>query len=332
MDNINGLQFQKLICLSLTSFVCSLLLILMILTIPLFNNAIASKDIFGIEKIYPTKKGGEEWYMDMSNPLSDNRFDPYNLLAMKDRSSQDPPPLFKITRNKDNSWKMVPLTDYTSIRMNILTNDDYDKNKIETFDHSKLAEKGFMQSQRDWKNIEITGYIKLNKFDIDKENGEFQWYNRGGRHTLGKPCEGVGYKGNLFFDGKTRFAKEQWHVSYDFVDKRDGSEKDLKKKWIGYKYIVYNIENKKNGQTFVKLENWIDDDSGSNLSQSNWKKVNEYVDNGDWGKEGKECSGKKDQIITWGGPVATFRWDHATDVDFKFLSVREIDPLKDLSK
>ena len=38
---------------------------------------------------------------------------------------------------------------------------------------------------------------------------------------------------------------------------------------------------------------------------------------------------KKDQIITWGDPIATFRWDDARDVDFKFLSVREIDPLKD---
>lgn len=130
------------------------------------------------------------------------------------------------------------------VRMNVLTDDGYDHNKIETFDHSKLDEKGYMQSQRDWKNIEMTGYIKLNKFDINKENGEFQWYNRGELHD-NIECEGLGYKGNLFFDGKTRFAKEQWHGSYDFVDKKDGSEKDLKGKWIGYKYIVYNIEDKK---------------------------------------------------------------------------------------
>ena len=50
---------------------------------------------------------------------------------------------------------------------------------------------------------------------------QFQWYNRGGLHD-NIECEGVGNKGNLFFDGKTRFAKEQWHVSYDFVDKKDG--------------------------------------------------------------------------------------------------------------
>ena len=36
---------------------------------------------------------------------------------------------------------MVPLTDYTSIRINILTDDGYNQNKIETFDHNKLAEK-----------------------------------------------------------------------------------------------------------------------------------------------------------------------------------------------
>ena len=70
MYYINGLQFQKLISLSLSSFICSLLLILTILTIPLLNNAIASKDIFGVEKIYPTKKGGEEWYIDMIKPLA----------------------------------------------------------------------------------------------------------------------------------------------------------------------------------------------------------------------------------------------------------------------
>ena len=84
------------------------------------------------------------------------------------------------------------------------------------------------------------------------------------------------------------------------------------------------------------MENWIDDGGGggggggggSNLGQSNWKKVYEYIVNGDWGKEGKECSIKKEEIIT-GGPIAIFRWDDVTDVEFKFLSVREIDPLKD---
>ncbi len=43
--------------------------------------------------------------------------------------------------------------------------------------------------------------------------------------------------------------------------------------------------------------------------------MNEYIDEGSLGKKGKECGGKKDQIITWGGPIATFRWDDSADID-----------------
>jgi len=33
---------------------------------------------------------------------------------------------------------------------------------------------------------------------------------------------------------------------------------------------------------------------------------------------------RRRDAITWGGPIATFRWDSAEDVDFRWLSVREI--------
>lgn len=32
------------------------------------------------------------------------------------------------------------------------------------------------------------------------------------------------------------------------------------------------------------------------------------------------------EIITWGGPTATFRIDQVDDIDFKWLSIREISP------
>ena len=47
-------------------------------------------------------------------------------------------------------------------------------------------------------------------------------------------------------------------------------------------------------------------------------------DAGKWGRSGAECQVKADQILTWGGPLASFRWDFAQDVDFRDLSVREI--------
>jgi len=51
--------------------------------------------------------------------------------------------------------------------------------------------------------------------------------------------------------------------------------------------------------------------------------IAEDRDSGGWGKDGEKCDGKEDQIITWGSPTATFRWDDVL-VDFRNLSVREI--------
>jgi hypothetical protein len=292
-------------------------------------------DKFGIEKLYPTKTdGGEEWYMNMLNPLYDERFEPINTIL--DKTSY---PFYTLTKNTDDddgSWKITSTTPETKVRMHVFTSTGYNQSKIATYDHSDLATKGYMQSPNDWKNIEMTGYVKLN--DNFDSNEKFQWFNRGGIHYTStepnsQPCEGVGYKGNLFYSGDVRFAKEQWHVSYEFTEKKEkkvsASDSSIDGKWIGYKFVLYNIEqnnNKNNNgkKTVVKMENWLDMDNDG----KDWVKVDEYLDDGGWGDKGEECGGAPDQIITWGGPVATFRWDNARDVDFKNLSVREIEVLK----
>jgi F5/8 type C domain len=251
-------------------------------------------DPFGINKIYPTKTGGEEWYMDMAD-------------------GQDPrsrPP--SMTKNSDGSWRVTS----SQVRYNVFTSTGYNPNAIE-IDQGVLEQRGYMQSPNDWKNVEMTGYVKMNTGASDN----FAWYNRGGRHTgSGYPdgCEGTGYKGDLFYNGRTRIAKEQWHVSYVFSP-TTSAVNSIEDRWVGFKYVVYNFQ--ENGETFVKMENWID-----NNNNGNWVKIYDYVDRGGWGNEAGECGGAPDQIITWGGPIATFRWDSATSVDVKNLSVREIKP------
>ena len=46
-------------------------------------------------------------------------------------------------------------------------------------------------------------------------------YARGGRHIgfglAQGGCEGTSYHGDWAYEGGTRFAKEQWHVSYAFT-------------------------------------------------------------------------------------------------------------------
>jgi hypothetical protein len=76
-----------------------------------------------------------------------------------------------------------------------------------------------------------------------------------------------------------------------------------------------------NGVTVVKMQIWLD-----NNNNNDWVKVDERIDSGAWGTEGGECGGAAGQRIMWGGPITTFRWDGATDVDIKNFSVREIQP------
>ncbi len=256
----------------------------------------ATVDRFGVEMLYPTKAAGQEWYLDMVNPTSDGRFNP-----------QD-----QITRNSDGSWKMRS----DQVRMQVYTSNGYNSNQI-TSDSglSKVATRGFMGSLKDWRDVEITGYVKLNQFS---ENDNFVWYTRGGRHTDSDHCQGSSYKGNLFYNGETQFSKEQWHVSYA-KSPTIAATSPLSGKWIGFKFVVYNFVTN-DGKPAVKLENWID----ANADGKNWEKVYEGGDSGKWGRSGAECQVKADQIITWGGPIATFRWDFARDVDFRNLSVREI--------
>jgi len=258
----------------------------------------SSSDKFGILKLYSTKSGGEQWFMDMNNPLGDSRFNPQNT----------------ITKNPDGSWKMKS----SKVRMAVYTSTGYDQNDIPTLDHSQIASKGYMLAPNDWRNFEMTQYVKVNTSPNDDN---FSPNGRGGRHTgdgTQRGCEGSSMKGDVFFSGKVRFAKEQWHVSYVFTSLKSATG-SIEDKWVGIKFVVYNFQ--ENGKTVVKTQLWLD-----KSNNGMFVKVDENVDRGGWGTEGGFCNGAPDQRITWGGPITTFRWDTATDVDFKYLSVREISP------
>jgi hypothetical protein len=262
-----------------------------IFTIP---EAYAAVDKFGVQMVYPTKTGGQQWFMNMINPSSDSRFDPKTTL----------------TKNTDGSWKVKS----DSVRMNVFTSTSYDQDNIATYNQKSLATKGYMQSSNDWKNIEMTGYVKL----ISGSGDTFTWYARGGKHSDSYECEGTAYKDWLWYNGKTEFAKEQVHP-----DTTSTSEKSvtgsLTGKWIGFKFVMYNFQ--KDGKTAVKLETWLDPDN-----DKDFVKVYEKIDSGGWGNDGAACGGSSDQRITWGGPITTFRWDGANNVDIKWFSVREIKP------
>ena len=266
---------------------------------PAFAAITSTLDKFGIKEIYPTKSGGEEWFMNMQDPARDPRFNPQAT----------------ITKNPNGSYKVTK----TEVRMEVYPSTGYNQDKITTLNQKELAAKGYMQSPNDWKNVEMTGYVKLIS---SLSNDQFNWYNRGGRHTNSAPCEGTAYKADVMYysSGQTRFNKEQWFSGgYSFTSPKNVSSSSIQGKWVGLKYIVYNFQ-QPNGKTAVMLQSWFDANA-----DGKWIKINDFVDLGGWGDQGSYCGGVPDQLITWGGPIATFRWDNATDVDFKNLSVREIE-------
>lgn len=267
-------------------------------------DAVAANDVFGVRKIYPDLPGGERWSMNMTDANADPRFDPQATLA----------------RNADGSWRFASDSENHQVRMSALTSAGYASAGIVS-DHAVLAQRGYMYKPRDWKNVEITGYVRV--IEVEDASDEVTWYARGGHHSNPQPfCEGVAYKGDLKFDGRVRTAKEQWHVNYDF---RPGNgvtaTSNIIGRWVGFKTIMYNID----AGAHVRVELWVDAQA-----DNTWTLAYHTIDAGGWGTKAGTChAAVPDQVITWGGPLAVFRWDNVRRISFKNLSVREIDATGD---
>ena len=271
-------------------------------------------DRFGIKEIYPTKQGGREWFLDMNNPATNNSDTAFSITSSHNHN---------LTKQNDSSWRISG----RAVRLNV--------------DTPLLAVP--------WKNIEITGYVKVlskvltttnssqnnttgsnnnnTEFPTNEgseSNGALNWYARGDRHSSRFPCEGTAYHGILRLDGTAGWEKEIWHTG-GYTSERDKVKvtNSIIGRWIGWKVVMYNIKN----DTQVKLESYLDD-----KNNNNWVKVTELVDNGGWytsslDKEfySANCGKVKDYIITNSGLIATFRSDNVI-WDFKNLSMREIQP------
>jgi hypothetical protein len=267
---------------------------------------------FKIKEIYPTTPSGEEWFMNMNNPGDDPRI-----------GGEGPKTMF-VQQNDDGSWKVQS----TEVRYGVLTSSGYHPDQIQTLDQQALAAKGYIQSPNDWKNVEMTGYFKVNSVTEPNQNGppHIELVARGGRNTndigtidgLPRQCEGTTYHSNTYVDGRVKFEKDLQHIiGYTTGDpEKQNAISPLQGRWIGIKAIFYNLPDGS-----VRLEQWIDENA-----DNHWHRVFKYEDSGDWGGGSPNCGGADNQVITWGGPIAIFRWDNIDDIDVKYFSVREIAP------
>jgi hypothetical protein len=270
------------------------------------------KDIFGISEIYPTASGGREWFVNMTNPANSSHFSETGG--------------FELIKQSDGSWRV----NSTHVRLVVET----------------------PSNMTDWKNVEITGYAKLslptivnstsssnsNSFSSPMNNSESEeiedlaFIGRSGRHSSEVPCEGTAYVGGLHNEGSVGWKKEIWHTD-GYTDERARNlvTEPILDRWVGWKVIIYDMH--LNNETAVKLESYLDDHNNDS-----WKKVTEIIDSGGWYSRSTDdeffkagCGKGRDHIIVEPGPFVIFRTDNLV-LDFKNLSVREIDPPIDLNE
>jgi hypothetical protein len=244
-------------------------------------------DPFGIKKIYPTKQGGREWFMNMSNPAND----PNVSFTFK-------PTLIK---QNDSSWK---LDKNDKVRINVDTPD----------------------SLPEWKNIEITGYVKIDSLvnmNDTKIISDIDWVSRTDRHNEDLPCYGLALHGGIYPDGTVAWKKEIWFTG-GYTKERSVPKitEPIIDRWIGWKVVVYNTNN----DSAVKMESYLD-----NSNSNYWVKVFEMTDDGKWFANSSDdefysanCGRSKDYILLNPGPIVTFRTDNVV-LNFKDFSIREID-------
>jgi hypothetical protein len=256
----------------------------------------------GVKMIYPTVSGGESWFFNPTNP-NDGQFDRNGA---------------QISKNADGSWHLRPGT----TRMLAFTKSsgfpsDEVRSSLPTYDYSRLAQTGYFYKPTDWKNIEITIYVKV--LSTSGGGDEISLVSRSVRHSTNvhEGCGGSSYHNNIdFTNGKFKFKKEMWHVNYDIKPYSGITIGSTMNKWIGFKGIVYNLPDGS-----VKLESFIDKDNNNN-----WQKATELVDKGNWGDDMTHCGARTNgAAITWGSPMIIFKSNGVT-YDFKKFSAREIVP------
>lgn len=244
---------------------------------------------FKVKEIYSTKPGGREWFIDMNDPSGNGIFDPGS----------------PIKKQSDGSWRVN----------GNLRSDGRNEDRVRMIVGTAVGEE-------EWKNVEITGYARV--LSADSNSDDLDWYARGGTHSSDVPCEGTALKGTISAEGEVSWLKEIWHTGgYTRPKDTHKATDSILNRWIGWKVVMYNINDNK----AVKMESYLD-----NNDDNHWKKVSELVDDGGWYARSSydefysaNCNRLKNYVITNSGPFVTFRSDNM-DWDFADLSVREIQP------
>jgi hypothetical protein len=259
----------------------------------------------GVEMINPTAVGGEFWYLS-TEPQRDQRFNCPMIMGNYTDGFSCPEDPVSITIENSLGYSNG------SVRSNV--------------NHAFIASTGFMYTSKDWRDVEMTGYFDCRM--VTNPNARIQLFARSAEIPNARQwCPGSFYMGELLMDGRFRWTKAQYWlsaVSKDWISTTFVGLGNLITKplgWFGIKIVMHNIDIGER-RLGVQLQLYVDKNNNNF-----WTLVSEaeLIDDGGWGADDQPCGGKFDQIITWGGPLASVQLIGDTGIMFNKLSVREVD-------
>jgi hypothetical protein len=128
-----GLNVNRYLLLIGSASVITIIILFYIVNNILIHRPVVGFDKFGIKEIYPTKNGGEEWFMNMLDPNNDPRT--VNTPKMTLNADGSWKVAFDNTNNNKQQQLVIPIQ-YSGtccqneVRYSILTSSGYDESKI----------------------------------------------------------------------------------------------------------------------------------------------------------------------------------------------------------
>jgi hypothetical protein len=264
------------------------------------------QDRFGIDMLNPTLAGGREWLSSWDNGTP-------RTLHPGQEDVEDSE--FKL-RGKNGSLKI-------------------DGNGVAEIIDGSPRMYIYDPCKPKWKNAEVTFYgMRIKEIGTRSSQGFTAGVRSEHQAFQCDPFLARTYYGRLLYDGRINFQKELYHDQDDtkIITSNQPSEKssfDWSKLggskdylpcnvWIGYKFIIQNIEN----NTKVKLRLLIDQTAGQ--EGGHWESPIEYIDEGFWPITNPSDSQPNSPILLDPGTSIFVRNDAISSAKYMKFSIREI--------